>query len=94
MTLAVAISLLGLALFVYVLYSKLSDLSRQVDKIQSDIHRLVEMDYEIAKTIDSHFKAITNLNNAMEYVVDREFEKDPKIVKKSNNIFEPPHGEA
>lgn len=69
---------------------ELNAISELDDKHSANMLQLAKMDYELAKAIENHSQAITNLNNAMEYI----FEKDIKFVKKSNNIFEPPHGEA
>lgn len=69
---------------------ELDAISELDEKHSANMLQLANMDYELAKAIEKHSQAITNLNAAMEYV----FEKDTKIIKKSHNIFEPPHGEA
>ena len=82
--------IIAMGWYVTLIKKELDAISELDEKHSANMLQLAKMDYELAKAIENHSQAITNLNNAMEYI----FEKDIKFVKKSNNIFEPPHGEA
>lgn len=93
----IILSALDLCAFFYIMKHvvlinrELDDVHRQVIKANEDIIHLLKMDLEISKVVDNHAKGIVQLNTAMEYI----FDKDSKTDKKqTNNIFEPPHGQA